>query len=268
MITIVTPVYNGEEYIKECIASIQNQQYSNYEHIIVDGKSTDNTLDIVEQYKDDHIKIISEKDNGMYDAIKKGFEMANGEIYAWLNADDTYLPWAFRIMNYAMKQKVDWCTCMNGFQDTMGIFKFSDLYYYKREWIRKGYYNGRVLRFIQQESTFWTRELFQRVNAGEIISHYMMAGDFALWRAFARYAPLYSMPTAIAGFRVHSGQKSSDMSKYYEEIKGNISEYKKFFINVFDGKLYNSKGFLGKVFYKNSRNVLEVQLNHYQEDTK
>lgn len=260
-ISIITPVYNGEKYIEKCILSIYNQQYSNYEHIIIDGGSDDKTLNIIAKYKNDKIKVVSEKDNGMYDAIRKGFEIASGEIFAWLNSDDTYLPWAFQIMNYVIGQGISWCTCMNGIQNNDGIFCFSDSYFYRRKWIEKGYYNGKILRLIQQESTFWTKELFQRANAGELISKYDMAGDFALWREFAKHESLYSVSTAIAGFRVHTGQKSSDMEKYYGEIKDvNISVYRKMLIHLLDCKLYNSNGFWGKRIFRKSKNYVAINL--------
>lgn len=267
MISVVTPVYNGEKYIEKCILSIQNQQYNNYEHIIMDGGSTDDTVNIAAKYK--NVKIVSQNDNGMYDAIQKGFKLARGEIFVWLNADDTYLPWAFQIMNYVVGQGINWCTCMNGFQDTQGVFWFGNIYFYKKEWIKKGYYDGRILRFIQQESTFWTRELYQRANAEKILQKYDMAGDYALWRAFAHYETLYSVPTVIAGFRIHPGQKTSDMSKYYDEITGiKISFLKKYIINLLDCKLYNSNSFWGKRIYKNSRNYLAIGFGCGREAVK
>ena len=92
-VSIVTACYNSEKYIEDCIKSIMRQTYDNVEHIIVDGGSTDGTLDIIKKYENQYnMRWISEKDNGMYDAITKGFRMASGEIYAWLNSDDMYMP--------------------------------------------------------------------------------------------------------------------------------------------------------------------------------
>lgn len=88
-ISIITPVYNGEKFIEDNIKRLQNQSYKNFEHIIVDGGSTDNTVKILERYKD-KIKYISEKDNGQSDAINKGFKMATGDIATWLGVDDYY----------------------------------------------------------------------------------------------------------------------------------------------------------------------------------
>jgi len=87
-ISIITVVYNGEAYLRDCIESIINQSYPNVEYIIVDGGSTDGTLSIIEEYKTHVHQLISEPDQGLYDAINKGIAMASGEIVGILNADD------------------------------------------------------------------------------------------------------------------------------------------------------------------------------------
>jgi glycosyltransferase involved in cell wall biosynthesis len=88
-ITIVTPVFNGRKFIKNVIKNIQDQEYKNVEHIIIDGGSTDGTVEILQNYKG-KIKYVSEKDKGQSDAINKGFRMATGEIITWLGVDDYY----------------------------------------------------------------------------------------------------------------------------------------------------------------------------------
>ncbi len=87
-ISIITVVYNGEAYLRDCIESIIHQSYPNVEYIIVDGDSTDGTLSIIEEYKMHVHQLISEPDQGLYDAINKGIAMASGEIVGILNADD------------------------------------------------------------------------------------------------------------------------------------------------------------------------------------
>ncbi len=88
LVSIITPSFNQAQFIEQTIKSVQNQDYKNIEHIIIDGGSTDGTIDILKKYSG--IKWISEKDNGQSDAINKGFSTANGEILAWLNSDDYY----------------------------------------------------------------------------------------------------------------------------------------------------------------------------------
>ena len=91
--SIITISYNSEKYIEDTIESVLSQTYKNIEYIIIDGKSTDDTLDIIDNYKDkfnNNIKVISEKDKGIYDAMNKGLEYANGDLISFLNSDDVF----------------------------------------------------------------------------------------------------------------------------------------------------------------------------------
>jgi glycosyltransferase involved in cell wall biosynthesis len=94
MISVITPVYNGERFIEDCIKVVIEQECSDVEHIIIDGDSTDRTVDIIKDYagKYPHIRWISEKDNGQSDAMNKGIVMAKGEVLGILNVDDFYEP--------------------------------------------------------------------------------------------------------------------------------------------------------------------------------
>ena len=89
-ISIITPTRNMAHFLEPCILSNLQQCYPNLEHIIVDGASTDNTLEIVGRYP--HLRSVSEPDHGLSDALNKGIRMATGEIIGWCNADDLYLP--------------------------------------------------------------------------------------------------------------------------------------------------------------------------------
>src|SRR4030042_1306962 len=93
LVPIVPPSLNKGRFIEETILSIKNQTYPRIEHIVIDGGSTDETLDILKKYSNSLIWI-SEPDKGQSDAINKGWRMAKGDILGWLNADDTYMPWA------------------------------------------------------------------------------------------------------------------------------------------------------------------------------
>jgi glycosyltransferase involved in cell wall biosynthesis len=108
--TIVTPVYNGEKYISKTIESIINQTYQNFDYIIVDGLSKDNTLQKIISYKKYITKIISEKDNGMYDAISKGFSFSRGKYLLWLNSDDILIDRnaLYRLHKILNKYSYDW----------------------------------------------------------------------------------------------------------------------------------------------------------------
>lgn len=220
LISIVTPAYNSAQYIEECILSIMSQTYENFEHIIVDGCSTDGTLDIIKEYEDSYnMRWISEKDNGMYDAIYKGFLMANGDIYAWINSDDKYMPWTCQAVAVVMQAKhIEWCNSVPAHFSEDGIC--CDLPnvipVVPTGFIRKGYCDGRITGCLQQESMFWSKGLWEK--CGSVILNYNMAGDYHLWKEFSKYTNLYTIDTILAGFRIHEGQKSSDLQKYFGEI--------------------------------------------------
>jgi len=91
-ISVVTVNYNKGNFIEETILSVINQNYPNLEYIIIDGASTDNSIEIIKKYEKHLAYFISEPDSGMTEALIKGFNKATGEILAWLNSDDTYLP--------------------------------------------------------------------------------------------------------------------------------------------------------------------------------
>jgi glycosyltransferase involved in cell wall biosynthesis len=92
LVSVVTPSLNQGAFIEETIRSVLDQDYSSIEHIVVDGGSTDETLEVLRRYP--HLRWISEADRGQADAINRGFAMASGEIFGWLNSDDLYLPGA------------------------------------------------------------------------------------------------------------------------------------------------------------------------------
>lgn len=101
-ISVITPCYNAERYIEEAINSVLSQSYNNIEHIVVDGGSSDGTIDILNQYST--VEYISEPDEGLYDALNKGIALAAGDFIGWLNADDIYTQSAFDIFVEAYRE--------------------------------------------------------------------------------------------------------------------------------------------------------------------
>lgn len=219
LVSIVTTVFNGEKYLEETIQSIINQTYDNIEYIIIDGGSTDKTLDIIKKYEDKIAYWMSEQDRGMYDGINKGFKMATGKIFAWLNADDKYYHCAVeivvRIFNKNSKN-IEWIAGIPTIYDKNGlIVRVGYPACYFRRFIRMGLYRGDILGWIQQESTFWRKSLWEK--AGGINFDLQFAGDYDLWVRFSNYSHLYVIPTILGGWRKHQTQKSNDTEKYYKE---------------------------------------------------
>ena len=218
-VSIVMPVYNGEKYIEFAIKSIINQTYNNIQFILVDGGSTDGTMNIVNKNKKSFDKIISEKDKGMYDAINKGFAFAKGDIMLWLNSDDFLFPNAIETAVKVMTKfnNVKWLKGRNAYLDCnnnirkVGLFKS-----YYRSFIKKGFYRSNGLGFIMQETTFWHKDLYFKAGGYVDINH-KLASDFELWTRFAKHETLYSVNTLLGAFRQHGNQLSVDGDGYENE---------------------------------------------------
>jgi len=106
-ISIITVTKNSENFLEECILSLNQQSYKNFEHILIDGSSTDNTVNIIKKYQDKITYWISEKDEGLYDAMNKGIKKCSGDIIGILNSDDIYYPETLRIVNQYFNSNKD-----------------------------------------------------------------------------------------------------------------------------------------------------------------
>lgn len=230
-ISVVTVCYNMVQYIETTIKSVLSQEYPNLEYIIIDGGSTDGTQQIVEKYKDKLAYYVSEPDNGMYDAIHKGFSKATGDIIAWLNADDIYMPWTLCTVNdvFTAYPEVKWLGGKYAFLNERGnlcqIFPNTSVRCQKdilNGWCREG-----ILGPLQQESMFWRKELY--FESGGLDKTLRYAGDFELWTRFAKHANLTKIDLPLAAFRKRKSSLSkADRNKYDLEVEAVISKMPKY----------------------------------------
>lgn len=199
-ISIVTPSFNSAKFIDDCIKSVLSQEYSNYEHIIVDGNSKDGTLEIIKRYP--HVKWVCEPDRGQSDALNKGFGMASGDIIGWLNSDDVYMENTFtKVADYFRDPTVD------------GIYSN---YYFADERLNvtRSISTHRPIRwlalfhcFVPSATLFFKRKILESGIHMDRSKHLAMDKAFIADILFNDYNIVH-VPDYFSKFRWHSGNKS------------------------------------------------------------
>ena len=211
-ITLVTAVYNGEEYLEQTIVSIVGQGYPNLEYIIVDDGSTDSTVEIIRKYERQVTCWFSQEKRGLYAALNAGFARSTGVIMGWLNANDKLHTCGLFVVGsvFSAFPEVEWITGRpTVFNDQGMTVEVQEV----PRWSRTRFLAG-ANRHIQQESTFWKRELWVRAG-GALSTEYRAEGDFELWTRFFRYAKLYPVDALIGGWRFHPNSLShADVGLY------------------------------------------------------
>lgn len=220
MISIVTPSFQQGRFLDEAIRSVLGQNVD-LEYVVIDGGSTDGSVELIERYADRLSAWRSEPDGGQYDAINKGFALTTGEIMGWLNADDFYAPNALSIVEDVFRTfpEAEWLT------STLAVTanERGQIHNVRRTAVfdRRAFFRGFNLpvlgehasTFIPQESTFWRRSLWERVGGG-LEASLEFAGDFDLWARFYEEAELWGVRAVTGILRSQPEQKSR---KGYEQ---------------------------------------------------
>ena len=203
-VSIVTPSFNQARFLEAAIQSALSQDYPRIEYIIVDGGSTDGSADIIKKYSDKLAWWVSEKDRGQTDAINKGFARASGQIFAWINSDDTYEP---RAVGQAVRFLLDHpevgmvyadCNYINEQGRVIGKFPAAQTDLPR---LRRGYVH------IPQQTMFFRAELWKQV--GPLDPSFYFAMDYDLWTRIAARAELrYLAEQTWANFRIHASGKT------------------------------------------------------------
>ena len=178
LVTIITATYNSEKSIIETLASVSNQSYSNIEHIIVDGASADSTLSLISRNASNNIRIISEKDTGIYEALNKGINLARGEIIGFLHAGDRF--GNDETINNIVRQ---FTLNMHGKNDSIGVY--GDLIYYSpvnekkvRYW-KSGIFQAKLIRYgwmPPHPTLFLHKSVYDKI--GGYSEKYKISGDY------------------------------------------------------------------------------------------
>jgi hypothetical protein len=202
LVSIITPSYNQAAYLEATIRSVLGQDYAPLEYLIVDGASQDGSLQIIQRYASRLAWWVSEPDHGQADAINKGFKHARGEIVAWLNSDDLYLPGAVRSAVESLQANPQ-AGMVYGEAVTI------DPTGRPLNWLAFGDWGLRELmnfRVICQPAVFMRRALLEKAGYLDASFHYML--DHHLWLRMARLAPIQHVPQLWAADRHHPAAKN------------------------------------------------------------
>lgn len=237
-ISIVTVTYNQADFLEETLRSVLMQGYPNLEYLVLDGKSTDGTPEILARYHRRLAYCVSEKDEGQSDALNKGLSRASGDILAWLNSDDRYLPGtlvrvALAFDTYRTDIVAGGCALalnkapepFNIHHNSMPLGKVVPLPLNRLLDIEGSWIKG---DFFWQPEVFWTREIYQRCG-GRVAKDLYYSMDYDLWVRMARQgATIVHIPDTLAIYRMHESQKTSgEELPYLPELRQLSGEYLK-----------------------------------------
>jgi len=237
LVSIVTPSFNQGRFLETTIQSVLAQDYPQIEYSIIDGGSTDNSVNVIKKYEDQLAWWVSEKDRGQTDAINKGFGRAKGSILAWINSDDTYEPGAVTAAVKYLQEHPQVgmvygdCNFINDSGRVIGRFNAAQTNY---RLLRQGYAH------IPQQTMFFRSELWRQV--GPLDPSFYFAMDYDLWTRIAALAEIKYVPQTWANFRLHPSGKTvtADDRCWPEMIKVHYRDGGSFF-SVIVAKYYIRK---------------------------
>lgn len=202
IVSIITPSYNQAKYLEQTITSVLEQSYPSIEYIVVDGKSKDNSIDIIKKYADKLAYWVSEKDKGQADAINKGFSRATGEIIAWLNSDDYYLPGAVQAAVKVFEENPDIVLvygnmlAVNEHGVTFNTMNYSQL----------TLKDLLCFNIIGQPAVFMRRSALQQTSGLDATFHFLL--DHLLWIQIAKQGKILHVNQTWAAARYHAEAKN------------------------------------------------------------
>jgi glycosyltransferase involved in cell wall biosynthesis len=206
LVSIVTPSYNQAPFLEQTILSVLEQDYSSIEHIVIDGGSTDGSLEVIKEYEDRLAYWVSEPDQGQSDAINKGFNVSSGAILGWLNSDDLLERSAISIAVYFLLK-----------HPKVGMVYGNRVYIDQKDNIRTYLVSPAFHPYhlswgitIPQETAFWRRQLF--FDVGGLDLDLKNAMDTDLWCRFSKVTRIKHIPAFMGRYRVHPQAISSRVS--------------------------------------------------------
>jgi glycosyltransferase involved in cell wall biosynthesis len=214
-LSIVTPSLNGRAYLARAADSILSQSGPfALEWIVVDGGSSDGSLDYLHSLRDDRLRLLAEPDRGQSHAINKGLALATGDVVAWLNTDDLYPPGALAAVAGALAQHpaARWLVGRCEIIDAAGrVIRRPVTRYKDRALARYGYRALLRENFISQPAVFWRRDFGRRTGELDESLHWTM--DYDLWLRMARQSPPLRLERVLAQFRLHASSKTGRVDR-------------------------------------------------------
>lgn len=206
LVTVVTPSFNTGRFIEETLRSVQDQDYPRVEHIVLDSGSTDETPAILARFSS--VRVVAPAPGGLTEKVNHGLSIAEGEILAWINADDYYLPGAISRAVSALQRHpgaaLVYCNYMHVDENSVEIARERSKQAGFRELIEERNY-------VPHQTAFMRREAVERI--GELDTRYPLVQDWDLWIRISREFPILWVDDWWAAFRVSRGQRS-DVHKY------------------------------------------------------
>ena len=202
LVSIITPSYNQASYLEQTIQSVLGQDYPRIEYIVVDGASTDDSFEIIKKYNDRLAYWISERDSGQAEAINKGFARAKGEILAWLNSDDYYLPDTISAVVKCFEENPDMVMiygdmlAVDGDGQTINVLKYKQL----------SLEDLLCFQIIGQPSVFFRRSALEKTGLLDTSFHFML--DHHLWIRLMQQGRIQHVPQVWSAARYHSQAKN------------------------------------------------------------
>ena len=237
LVSVVTPSFNQDAFLEKTMRSVLEQDYPRIEYMVVDGASTDGSVEIIEKYAPRLTWWVSEKDNGQAEAINKGLARANGEVVAWLNSDDFYLPGAIARAVDALEKHPEAgfvfgeVRVMNPAGEVTNLLRYGD-------WSLKDLMEFRI---IGQPAVFMRRSTLEK--AGLLDPSYHLLLDHQLWLRLAMVAGMYYVPQTWAGAHYHAGSKNKALAAEFGKEAARIVHW------------MESLPELTTVFYENEKRI-------------